>query len=1266
MKITSIMWSSYAPILKRAAEATGDELIIYSNWILEESPEKVDEALSSMRTSDVVLVYHTSDMFWEQVDRELKTINIPVVCVGYDPSYWVNSNVEPEIVTNSQAYITYGGEENFQNLLYFINNRLFSEKIRYLPPVELPWEGIYHPDSENVFTSLEEYLSWYSSKKKESLWAGILLSRVSWSSENLEIENKIIRSLEAEGLNVIPVFSYSIRDDSLGARGMMESIKEFMMKEGSPCVDAIIKLVPFLLGSSANEDYRGKKTVNSGIDLLKKLNIPIFHPIISSYMTIEQWMASKGLTLDTGWAVAMPEFEGVIEPIYLGASRSLEDGEKPRDAVPERCEKITKRVRKWIELAQRPVAERKVSFIFNNYPCASVEANVGAATHLDALESVANILKRMKEAGYCVEPPESGKNMIETFMERKAISEFRWTTVQDIASKGGALMHMDVDTYMDYFSTLPPTVRERVNETWGEPPGQGMVLDNKILITGISYGNATVHVQPKRGCYGSRCDGQVCKILHDPECPPTHQYLATYYWFESIFCADVIVQVGTHGNLEFLPGKGLGLSQECFPDIAIGNIPCLYIYNSDNPPEGTIAKRRGYATLVDHMQTVLSQSGLYDELEEIETLLNHYETAKHDPARAHALHHLIVDAVAAANLDKDMHLSPDEPLEDIVRKAHEALSTIRNTQINIGMHIIGEVPEGEKRIDFINSIIRFDSGDSSVRRIIARIMGHDLVDLLENQDKYSEKDGASYGAILENLEKITKSFIHEVLEGSEDYESVFMRSISTEEKESLGPICKRILDISRRIDDSKEIESLLNGFEGGYIPAGPSGLIARGHEDVLPTGRNFYSLDPYSVPTRAAWRVGQRMAEILLQKYEAEEGEIPENVALYWMAGDIMSAEGELFAQMLTLIGVEPVWQSNGQVKSFSIVPIEKLGRPRIDITVRTSGILRDNLSNCYELLDEAIQMVAALDEPPDKNFVRKHAHESMEVNNSSWRDATLRIFSSSPGTYGNGVNLAVYASAWKEESDLVDTYVAWNGFAYGKDIAGQQAHEQLASSLSTVSVTFNKVQSDEYDLLSCCCYFGTHGGMTAAARHFSTNEVKPYYGDTSEPEKIDVRDLADEIRRIVRTKLLNPKWIDGMKEHGYKGASDIMKRVTRVYGWEASTQEVDDWIFDDITETFVNDDEMRQFFEENNPYALEEIARRLLEAEQRGLWEADEEVLRDLKNNYLEIESWMEDQMGEGECQGGNVDIYTQNEIPEWGDSIRDIMKKVHEKHPR
>jgi cobaltochelatase CobN len=1268
MKLTSVMWGSYAPVLKRVAPAAGIECAIYPTRALEESADRLEEALASMRTSDVILVYHTSDLFWERMDKELAVIRqtIPVISLGPDPSYWMQSTVSPEMVTTCHRYITNNGDENFRNLLLYITKELFGHNVEVLPPVDIPWEGLYHPDAPSSFSSVDAYRAWYSDRIPGGPWVALIFSRTSWAAANVELEDQMIRSLEAEGMNVMPVFTYAIADDSLGAKGMAQVVHEYLLDNGVPVVDAMVKLIPFLFGSARDNAPKSTAAAN-GVEVLKTFDIPVFSPVVTMYMTLDQWRASEGLSMDVGWSVALPEFEGVIEPVFIGTSRSEPDGGKTREAIPDRCKKVAARIRKWITLAKKPAGNRRIAFILNNNPCAGTEANIGGGSNLDTLESLARILQRMALAGYSVTPPASGKELVETIQQKKAISEFRWTTVQDIVASGGALALMDREQYLPYFSSLPPAVQAQVNTTWGIPPGTGMVLDGKMLITGITLGNVTVHVQPKRGCAGARCDGEVCKILHDPKCPPTHQYLATYYWIEHIQKADMIVHVGTHGSLEFLPGKGTGLSQECFPDIAIGTIPLLYIYNADNPPEGTIAKRRSYATLVDHMQTVMTGSGLYEGLEEIDNILTEYENTKNDPARAHALQHFLYEAVIRANLDKDMHIGQDTPLKEMVAKAHEALSKIRNSRIPDGMHIFGKLPEGERRVDFITSILRFDTGESSPRRIIAGILGFGLTDLLAGQDRYSDEHGMSYGAILEQADGELNRFVSTVLERPDTpIALIFARRISAADAGALDTLRARVLDIDRRIGDSREIEALLHGMEGKYIPAGPSGQISRGHEEVLPTGRNFYSLDPYRVPTQAAWRVGQRLADALIEKYSREEGTVPENVGFYWMAGDVMASDGEMFAEMLWLIGVRPIWQKNGQVRSFEIIPLHKLGHPRIDITVRTTGILRDNFANCYELLDDAVQAVGALDEPAERNFVRRHVQKSMAEDGSIFRDATLRIFSSRPGSYASGVNLAVLASAWKTQGDLADIFVAYNGYAYGRDVQGKDAHEQLAANLSTVSVTFNKIQSDEHDLLGCCCYFGTHGGFTAAARHYSGNEVKPYYGDTREPGNVEVRDLADEIRRVVRTKLLNPKWIDGMKEHGYKGASDIMKRVTRVYGWSASTQEVDDWIFNDIADTFVNDREMRQFFEENNPHALEEISRRLLEANQRSLWDADPRVLGELKKNYLEIESWMEEQSGSGDFQGGNVDVITPDDSVLWGSQMKDLLEKVHTKHSR
>ncbi len=645
--------------------------------------------------------------------------------------------------------------------------------------------------------------------------------------------------------------------------------------------------------------------------------------------------------------MALPEFEGVIEPIIIGASRKTEDDESGatlelRSPIEERSTRLARRVKKWVELRRKPVSEREVAFVLHNNPCASVEATVGGGANLDTLESVARVLNRMKEHGYSVAPPENGKELIETIMDRKAISEFRWTTVDEIVSKGGVLGRMSVDDYRSWFDTFPERTRVPMSEAWGNPPGEemngmppAMVFENDILVTGVPYGNAVVCVQPKRGCAGPRCDGRVCKILHDPDVPPPHQYLATYRYLEDTFGVDVVVHVGTHGNLEFLPGKGVGLSEACLPDLSIHELPHLYIYNSDNPPEGTIAKRRSCAALVDHMQTVMTQGGLYEEMEELERYLAEYEQARlTEKGRAHSLEHLILDLLEKTNLKQEIRLTDDRPFEEVVKATHEALSRIRNTQIQDGMHIFGELPEGESRAAFINSVMRYDAGrDVSLRKLICKSMGLELRQLLEDQGVVHPDFRMSHGQLLEEIDTLSKLVIGEVLgSANSGLRGRFVEILGERLRadildDELELIRNQVLDLDFRIGASKEIEALLYGFDGGYIPAGPSGLVTRGRDDVLPTGRNFFSLDPQRVPTKAAFQVGERLAQSVIEKHQREEGKYPENVAIFWMCTDIMWSDGEGMAQIFSLLGVRPTWLSNGRVNEFEVIPLEVLGR---------------------------------------------------------------------------------------------------------------------------------------------------------------------------------------------------------------------------------------------------------------------------------------------------------------------------------------------------
>jgi len=1264
MGIVAIAKKQNVQGIRQAAREAGETCTIFTGSTRNNDPLLRENLINALKTATVILVETGVSSFGNNAEHLIKerSRSIPVALLGSKARVIDGALLSRDQQDLCNRYYAQGGRENLRNMILYLR-KIVTPALEDVPlPFSVPRQGICHPSAQAPFATFEEYASWYSNTGSDSI--GILIEHSFWINGNLSVENTLIRSLESRNLKVIPVFTDALRDNSLGSIGLLECIKTHFLDGDRPRVSAIVNLLSVITDPFDPVDEQ-REPFRMCTDLIREINIPVFQPIITYHQSLEEWKALKGLVDDVPWAVSLPEYDGVIEPVMIGATFEKPGADGTRVAIPERCDRVANRIGRWIRLKNTLKADRKVVFMLNNSPCHGVEATVGSASHMNGLQSMVKILWRLQEEGYTVDNvPEDGQALIKIILERRALCEFRWTTVQDIVAKGGAIAQVTTEDYCSWYDTLDPVFREKVNAIWGVPPGEGMVFEGKMLITGVRFGNVLVCCQPKRGCYGPKCDGRVCKILHDPLCPPPHQYLATYHYLEEVFDADVLIHVGTHGSLELTPGNGVGMSAACSPDVCIGNIPYLYIYNANNPPEGALAKRRTYATLIDYMLSVMDQSELYEKLEDLDEMLREHETVLDNPSRKHALEHLIRDLVHEINLENDMHLSATDSFEVLKGKAHEVLSKVRNTQIIKDVHIFGDIPAGEMRVEFINNIIRFDTGEQCVRRTIAEIHGLDFDELFSHQDRFSEVLGKSYGAIIEDLDQQAKTFIRATLdEPSAGLQSLFGTPLTKTLEDKLRLIQMRIMDISERLEQSKEIEALFNGMNGGHTPPGPSGYLSRGQDDILPTGRNFYSTDPYRTPTRAAWIVGRNLAQSLLDKYVKEEGRLPENVGFFWMAMDMMCSNGEGFAQMFHLLGVEPVWNASGQVKSFSVVPLEKLGRPRIDITVEITSTLRDCYPTAYEMLDDAIRTVASLDEPDHMNFVRKHALMSQQDTGEDWRNATLRIFCNPPGAYATGVALAVHASAWETEKDLVDIFMATHAYAYGKEYPGHLKPEQFARNLATVDVTFDKTASDSCDLLGCCCFFGNHGGMTAAARHFNPNDVKVYYGDTREPDHVYVHDMADEIRRVTRSKMLNPKWIEAMKNAGYNGAAAISTRTEHLMGWQASTGEIDGWIFDEITKTYVLNQEMKEFFQDKNSYAFEELTRRLLEAHQRELWDADPEVLEGLKNTYLEVESWLEDEVGEGDHQGGSVDIVTARDIDTWGDSIKAIADRVDQK---
>jgi cobaltochelatase CobN len=1284
-KIIGVFWHGQYNLLNtvRAEVSQFIDLRLYSSRLLDEGVQKIETFFDDCSGgADLILLYTgVEDKCWTEIDVRVKQSSVPVIYLGGDGIPQNRNPRDLAIAAKCNTYLSYSGKKNFINFFKYVTAKKLNEG-GYDEPFLVPWEGIFHPDTGRVFDSVEEYFAWRPRSPNGVI--ALVVSRSYWLNDNILPEIDTIRAIEKKGYSVIPIYTYALRDDELGAAGSAYAVEKFLFdKGGRPVPDVLIKFLSFLFETQSRLDTR-REDVHSG-SLLKRLNCPVLKPIVSSAMTFDEWRKDEyGTVKDIAWSIALPELEGAVEPLFVGGIEKSGDVER-RVSLPVRLEKLVERAIHWARLKKKPVSEKKVVFVLNNNPCVSAEASVGGGANLDALESVARILQRMKAAGYNIEdPPADGKELISLIMERKAISEFRWTTVKEIVAKGGCLDMVGLDEYRPWFDALPEDARQKLIKTWGKPPGEekdgvpaGMVLDGKILIAGIRFGSAIVCVQPKRGCAGPRCDGTVCKILHDPQCPPAHQYIATYKWFENKFKADALIHVGTHGNLEFLPGKGTGLSDSCFPDICAGNIPCLYLYNSDNPPEGTIAKRRGLAVLVDHLQTVFTAGGLYDKLEELDSLLANYDKARAaGNTQAHLAEHQIKEAIEAAKLDTQINLEYyHERFDEIVEEAHKVLSLVKNTQIQNGLHVIGDIPQGENEIDFINQIIRYEGAPSgvnkqSLRSSVAAAIGVDFRALLENPEALCVPYKKNNGSILFDLDIIVKDILRQFLapgavrinlDKALELSYAIVDSIQID---VINAVRERILDIHQRLQISKEIDALLSGLNGDYIPAGPAGVVTRGRDDVLPTGRNFFTLDPNAIPTKVACEVGRRLGDKVIEKFINDAGRYPENFSMYWMCNDILWAGGEGMGQLFYLLGVRPRWLPNGRVCGFEIISLEELRRPRIDITVKVSGILRDNFPECVNMMDEAVQAVCALDEAPEQNYARKHSLANMADNpGMTFEEASRRVFGSKPGGYLNGVSLAVYASSWKDRGDFLDLFTYFNGYSYGKNAYGKEAFKQLQNSLQTVDITYNKVISDEHDLLGCCSYFGNHGGMTAAARQLSGKEVKTYYGDTRETANVEVRTLADELRRVVRTRLFNPIWIERQKRHGYAGALNISKRVGRVYGWEASTGEVDGWIFDDIVKTFIADEENRNFFMGNNPWAFEEMTRRIIEAYRRKLWQPeDESVIKEIESAYLEIESFMEENMGDntGKFQGGSIDVIDLNEVEEFRSNLTRMRKAV------
>jgi cobaltochelatase CobN len=1126
-------------------------------------------------------------------------------------------------------YLRHGGHVNYHQLLIFLYNRLFAKDEVCEPAQALPLEGIHHPDLPGI-PDLDDYLVQRVDPAKPTV--GLWFYQTYWLNNNLAFIDAIIRCVEAQGANVIPVFHQRYKDAEKGNRGADYIVEHFFMVEGRPRIQVLINPLMFSLTLAAPE-YE---------TLLPRLNVPVIQAMVS-LNPYAQWKESvQGMhTMDVSYAAAQPEFDGALITVPV-ATREQETIDPITGAllakympIEERIDKLVRLALNWGRLQAKTNAERRVAVIFHHYPPRN--DRIGCAAGLDSFASVKGLLDRMQADGYRIDRTYTdGDELAHDLLSRMTCDQ-RWLTPDQLAARAEA--HAGRERYAPWHKALPDTIREKMTADWGEIPGDLFVHDDEMHFAGIVNGNLFLTIQPPRG-YLENVDA----IYHDMHLSPPHHYLAHYRWIRDVFKADVVMHVGKHGSLEWLPGKALGLSETCYPDLAIMELPNVYPYIINDPGEGTQAKRRSYACIIDHLTPAYANADLYDDLGKVQGLVNDYAAAvSEDPAKVEILRPMIWEAVEAASLDKDLELDRETALENFdafLEGLHAYIEELSDTMINDGLHVMGLPPEEARLEEFVVQLTRLANGSTpSLREAVVRAMGFDYDDVLAHRGQRPQRFGGLSGAeIVRKAHEKALALARGL--AATDYRPDGVRAVTADLLEQPSPEAEKVLTYIadtlvpniRRC--AEEIDYAFTGLRGGFVPPGPSGAPTRGQADILPTGRNFYSVDPNKIPTPAAWEVGVRLGDALIERYLQDSGRYPDNIGILVYGTTTMRTRGDDIAEIYYLMGLRPVWaKGSGNVTGLEVIALSDLGRPRLDVTPRISGFFRDSFPNLVARIDEAVRMVAALNEPPESNLLRRNVVKDLEAyrrqgldEEDAFREATFRVFGCPPGTYGAGVAELVESKNWETQEDLGNNYIRYSSHAYGRDSYGQQKPEVYRRHLARMDVTVKNEDSREYDMMSCTDYYNYYGGMIVAAKTVRGSLPFAVMGDSADPKRVRMRTTAEEAKHVLRARLVNPKWLAGMQRHGYKGAGDISHMMDVVLGWDATAEVIDDWMYAKIAGAYALDPEMKEWMKAVNPFALQNILDKLLEAIGRGLWQADEEMTQQLRDAYLEMEGDVEE----------------------------------------
>ncbi|HWR30854.1 MAG TPA: cobaltochelatase subunit CobN, partial [Negativicutes bacterium] len=906
--------------------------------------------------------------------------------------------------------------------------------------------------------------------------------------------------------------------------------------------------------------------------------------------------------------------------------------------IIERMDLLARKAEKWARLRHKPNSKKKVAIIFHNYP--PTNASIGNAAGLDSPASVLELLRRMQREGYDVGTlPEDSRILMNSLIacgtnDREFLGE---------KEANAFLGRLTAAEYQEWFNRLPSKPAAQLTHDWGTPPGNVFLHKDGLLVPGMQLGNIIVSVQPPRG-FGE----DPAKIYHSPDCAPTHHYLAFYGWLRESFGVDAVMHIGTHGSLEWLPGKATGLSGECYPELALGDLPNIYPYLITIVGEGMQAKRRGAACLIGHQTPPMSHAGVYEDLAEVERLVDEYWHYRlNQPEKLDQTAKQICAAATAANLN-DAVKGPGEAeaFESYLERLHGYISDLKNMQIRVGLHILGNAPTGDTLVEYLLAMTRLDNGDiPSLFACVAAIKGYDYAELQDRQGERIAGTARTYGAVLDGVREDCRNLVKRLLETKFQLASVWpllqreTEWLQNAPTEQLSPLHQVLAYLCGTLQQNlaltaQEMDNSIAALNGRFVEPGPAGAPTSGMADILPTGRNFYGVDPRTMPSPVAWECGKQLGDLLIERFVAEEGHYPEGIGVVMWSGANMRSRGQCIAQFLYFLGIRPIWQkSSGRVIGLEVIPLTELRRPRIDVTARISGLFRDSMPFATQWMDRAAAMAAAQDEPYEQNFVRKHIEtETAELEQSGLtgkearEQAGYRIFGCPPGSYGAGVGALLEAKNWESVDDIGKVYVRWGAYAYGAKAKGEFLPERFSRRLATMDVTVKNEDNREVNLLHSDDFNAYHGGMVAAVRSLRGSAPRSYCGDSSDRGRIVVRSLEEEFTRVFRGEAMNPKYIEGMKKHGYKGAADLAAVAAHCYDWDATSLVMENWMYETLAAKYALDPAMQEWMNEVNPWALRRIAEKLLEAQQRGMWEAKENTLDELRKLYLSIEGELEE----------------------------------------